>query len=53
MEEGRFINSDTKEKSKPIKIPGNIVFIDGEGIETTLWNLEHTYYTEKMMTKED
>lgn len=53
IEEGRFINNDTKEKFEPIKIPGNFAFIDGQGTETTLWDLEHTYYTEKMMTKED
>ena len=53
IEEGKFINRDTNEKYLPTRIQGNIVFVSEDGTQTTLWDLEHTYYTEWLMSKED
>lgn len=53
IEEGKFINRDTNEKYLPPRISGNIVFVSEDGTQTTLWDLEHTYYTNWQMSKED
>lgn len=53
INEGRFINKDTNERYILPRIPGNIVFVSEDGIETTLWDLEHSYYTEWLTSKED
>lgn len=50
---GKFINKDTNEKYLLPRIPGNIAFISGDGTQTELWDLEHSYYAQWLISKED